>query len=75
MADSRQQTMDQATGDQATAAASVGRDALASAADVLKAEVADADIGGKVGDITDKAVQSVTEDIDPSSTGDTGKPA
>ena len=56
-------------------AVDAGRDALASAADVLKAEASNADIGGKVGEIADKVVQSVTKDIKQSVSGNTSQPA
>jgi hypothetical protein len=39
-----------------------GRNAVTTATDVLKAEVGNAEIGGKVGEIADKVVQSVTKD-------------
>ena len=52
-----------------------GRDAVTTAADVLKAEVGNADIGGKVGEIADKVVQSVTKDINQSATANTGQRA
>lgn len=52
-----------------------GRDAINTAADVLKAEASNADIGGKVGDIADKVLQSVTRDLDPPAAADTGRPA
>ena len=56
-------------------AVGAGRDALATAADVLKAEASNADIGGKVGEIADKVVQSVTKDINQSVSGNTSQAA
>jgi hypothetical protein len=44
-------------------AVGAGRDALASAAEVLKEEAAKADIGGKVTEIADKVVQGATKDM------------
>jgi hypothetical protein len=41
-------------------AVGAGRDALSSAAGVLREEVAHADLGAKVGDLADKVVQGVT---------------
>ena len=40
-----------------------GRDAVTTAADALKAEASNADIGAKVGEIADKVVQSVSKNI------------
>jgi broad specificity phosphatase PhoE len=62
-------------GDAGARAVGAGRDALASAADVLKAEAGKADIGGKVGEIADKVVQSVTRDINQAVSGKTSQPA
>ena len=42
-------------------AVGAGRDALSSAAGVLREEVANADMGAKVGELADKVVQGVTE--------------
>jgi ElaB/YqjD/DUF883 family membrane-anchored ribosome-binding protein len=42
-------------------AVGAGRDALSSAAGVLREEVAQADLGAKVGELADKVVQGVTE--------------
>jgi hypothetical protein len=44
-----------------TSAVGAGRDALSSAAGVLREEVANADLGAKVSDLADKAVQGVAE--------------
>lgn len=44
-------------------AVGAGRDAFASATEVLKEEAAKADIGGKVSDIADKVVQGATKDM------------
>ena len=44
-------------------AVGAGRDALASAAEVLKEEAAKADIGGKVTEIAEKVVQGATKDM------------
>jgi hypothetical protein len=53
-------------------AVGAGRDAIATAADVVKEEVAKADIGGKVGDIADKVVQGVATDLERKGPGQTG---
>lgn len=42
-------------------AVGAGRDALSSAAGVMREEVARADLGTKVGELADKVVQEVTE--------------
>lgn len=49
-----------------------GREAMATAADVVKEEVAKADIGAKVGDIADKVVQGVASDLERKGPGQTG---
>ncbi len=44
-------------------AVGAGRDALATAAEVVKQEAQNADLGGKVGDLADKVVHGITKDI------------
>jgi hypothetical protein len=54
-------------------AVGAGHVALATAAAVLKTEADNADIGGKVGEIADKVVQSVTKDINQPASGSTSQ--
>ena len=57
-------------------AVGAGRDALSSAAGVLREEVAHADLGAKVGDLADKVVQGVTDGgLERLSRGDSGRSA
>jgi ElaB/YqjD/DUF883 family membrane-anchored ribosome-binding protein len=44
-------------------AVGAGREALSTAADVIREEARSADLGGKVGELADKVVQNVTKDI------------
>lgn len=53
-------------------AVGAGREAMATAADVVKEEVARSDIGGKVGDIADKVVQGVAADLERKVPGQAG---
>jgi hypothetical protein len=50
-------------GETAAKALGAGREALSGAANVVRQEVAGADIGAKIGDIADKVVHNVTKDI------------
>jgi len=50
-------------GETAAKALVAGREALSGAANVVRQEVAGADIGAKIGDIADKVVHNVTKDI------------
>jgi hypothetical protein len=50
-------------GDTGAKALGAGREALSGAANVVRQEVAGADIGAKMSDIADKVVQNVTKDI------------
>jgi hypothetical protein len=50
-------------GETAAKALGAGREALSGAANVVRQEVAGADISAKIGDIADKVVQNVTKDI------------
>jgi hypothetical protein len=52
-----------ALGETAAKALGAGREALSGAANVVRQEVAGADIGAKIGDIADKVVHNVTKDI------------
>jgi len=49
-----------------------GREAMARAADVVQQEVAQSDIGGKVGDIADKVVQGIAGEPEQKAPGQTG---
>jgi len=50
-------------GETAAKALGAGREALSGAANLVRQEVAGADIGAKIGDIADKVVHNVTKDI------------
>jgi hypothetical protein len=41
----------------------MGREALSNAADVVRKEAANADLGAKMGQLADKVVQTVTKDV------------
>ena len=50
-------------GETGAKAIGVGREALSNAADVVRREASTADLGGKMGQLADKVVQTVTKDI------------
>jgi ElaB/YqjD/DUF883 family membrane-anchored ribosome-binding protein len=50
-------------GSTGTKAIDIGRGALANAADVVRKEAASADLGARMGQLADKVVQTVTEDV------------